>query len=86
MKRLSQTLTGKSVQEIPAIYALAAVRVVTPSDGVSIGIGFDLADSTMRIRLTIADALQLAELIRIHSSVCDGMPNLDVSKSFPVKA
>ena len=73
---------------IPDAFRPATVRVVTPSDGKFMGIGFDVdgRNETWRVRLTIEHAHQLAELIRSQSDVCNGMPSCDVSKKSPVVA
>lgn len=51
---------------LPEIYRQSEVRVVTPSDGQCIGIGFDHDGTTTRVRLTVQDATQLAELLNAH--------------------
>jgi len=69
----------------PDVYESASVRVVTPvSDGM-IGIGFDVEGrKTIRVRLSVSDAVTLGHLIRSHSDGSSGMPSRDVSSSSPV--
>lgn len=69
---------------LPKVYKQASLRVVTPSDGKHIGIGFDVDGHAERFCLSTDDANQLAELIRSHSEVCSGMPRLEVSSNLPV--
>lgn len=80
--------TRLATSPVPDIYRLASVRVVTSCDGQYIGIGFDTDNhaQTHRFRLTVRDALQLAELIRSHSLTSSGMSNAEVSSSSPVAA
>jgi hypothetical protein len=73
------------MSRIPPIFLPAIVRVVTPSDGEFIGLGFDTAGATAYVRLSVADARQLAGLILSHSDGCSGMPKVDVSSNSPVR-
>ena len=69
---------------LPEVYSPASLRVVTPSDGRQIGIGFDVKGRVERFALSIDEAIQLADLIRSHSEVCSGIPSFDVSRTLPV--
>lgn len=71
---------------IPEIFQDALLRVVTPATETHIGIAFDHAGKTTRLKLSLDDALQLAALINSHSEVCSGIPSRDVSSSAPVSA
>jgi len=70
---------------LPEIYKPGALRVVTPCDGSAIGIGIDVdSGETIRLRIPVSDALKIGQIALSHASGSSGIPNSDVSRSFPV--
>ncbi|TWU44478.1 hypothetical protein Poly59_61500 [Rubripirellula reticaptiva] len=70
---------------IPKVYKPSSVRVVTSTSEGFVGIGFDVeGEDTVRVRLSVEDAVGLGHLIRSHSDGSSGMPRRDVSSSSPV--
>ena len=75
------------MNRIPDIYSPAKLRVITPCDGAKIGIGFDtVSGKTVRVKVSIDDALQIGHLARAHSLGSSGMPSIDVSSSSEVSS
>jgi hypothetical protein len=71
----------------PSVYKTAKLRNVTPCDSGEIGVGFDLADGkTLRVKITVEEALEIAHLARSHSRGSSGIPSSDVSSTAEVSA
>jgi|GEM_PF-1478226 len=72
-------------KRFPEIYKPGILRVVTLCDGPDIGIGIDLnSGKTIRLRIPFRDAIKIGQTTLSYSSGYSGIPNSDVSRSFPV--
>lgn len=70
---------------INAIYTAATLRCVTRPVGDQMGIAFNREDgSILRLRISVAEALQITHLIRDQADGSSSSPISDVSSSSPV--